>query len=506
MGMFLDPVPGNTEQSVTDVIWRWFKKVWSWAKGEANVAPVTNVTIGTSTTLTGDFFYPVDATVALMPITLPLAVNNPGKKYVVKKTDSGTNTVVISASGADTVDGALGKILYKQYETMVFVSDGTATWHVMTGDMSNIVPTNSLDKQVIFNDTNSLVGNSKFTYDKTLNQLNIVATPVAWDNGNSDSELQVGVSFLASSVTNIDSFYTTNLYYNAGWKYAKAVKAGTLQWQTNDGTITWWTAPLNGGAAGAAATLTQRMTLSNLGKLGVGQATPVSRVHLTANGATTTGVGVECAGVADNVLLYSGTVVDGANGWKLMQDELTTGDQYLKARNSSADTLCMYYKRSNAAVGVGTAPLSQFHVYGAAGVGAPVKGGGTLLMDGTLGAVGDGGAILFGAGGTGLNWAGIKGNITNSGNNSIGYLDFYTRRVSTDANLTLTLRLYENGRAEFYAPVRPMVYTFAGLPAGVQGDRAFVTDSTTAVFAAVAAGGGANPVPVYYDGGNWKVG
>jgi hypothetical protein len=51
--------------------------------------------------------------------------------------------------------------------------------------------------------------------------------------------------------------------------------------------------------------------------------------------------------------------------------------------------------------------------------------------------------------------------------------------------------------------------TFAQLPnaatAGA-GTRAFVTDSNTATFAATVAGGGANAVPVYSDGANWKVG
>jgi hypothetical protein len=59
-----------------------------------------------------------------------------------------------------------------------------------------------------------------------------------------------------------------------------------------------------------------------------------------------------------------------------------------------------------------------------------------------------------------------------------------------------------------YIPA-PEVYTVAALPsaatAGV-GARAFVSDATLAVFAATVAGGGANKVPVYSDGTNWKIG
>jgi hypothetical protein len=38
------------------------------------------------------------------------------------------------------------------------------------------------------------------------------------------------------------------------------------------------------------------------------------------------------------------------------------------------------------------------------------------------------------------------------------------------------------------------------------GTRAFITDGSTATFGATVAGGGANIVPIYSDGSNWKVG
>ena len=51
--------------------------------------------------------------------------------------------------------------------------------------------------------------------------------------------------------------------------------------------------------------------------------------------------------------------------------------------------------------------------------------------------------------------------------------------------------------------------TYAQLPnattAGA-GTRAFITDGSTATFGATVTGGGANLVPVYSDGTNWKVG
>lgn len=38
------------------------------------------------------------------------------------------------------------------------------------------------------------------------------------------------------------------------------------------------------------------------------------------------------------------------------------------------------------------------------------------------------------------------------------------------------------------------------------GARAFVIDASASTFASTVAGGGANKVPVYSDGTNWKIG
>lgn len=51
------------------------------------------------------------------------------------------------------------------------------------------------------------------------------------------------------------------------------------------------------------------------------------------------------------------------------------------------------------------------------------------------------------------------------------------------------------------------VYAFADLPASpALGDRVLVTDSNTATFNATVAGGGANVIPAFWNGTNWKVG
>lgn len=74
---------------------------------------------------------------------------------------------------------------------------------------------------------------------------------------------------------------------------------------------------------------------------------------------------------------------------------------------------------------------------------------------------------------------------------------------------TLIQYIQGNFGAVVCTSVQTQPATFAQLPSAATagaGARAFVTDSNTAVFAAVVAGGGANAVPVYSDGSDWLVG
>jgi hypothetical protein len=50
-------------------------------------------------------------------------------------------------------------------------------------------------------------------------------------------------------------------------------------------------------------------------------------------------------------------------------------------------------------------------------------------------------------------------------------------------------------------------YLVAALPTpSAAPSRAFVTDANATTFASIVAGGGANTVPVYFDGTNWRIG
>lgn len=59
------------------------------------------------------------------------------------------------------------------------------------------------------------------------------------------------------------------------------------------------------------------------------------------------------------------------------------------------------------------------------------------------------------------------------------------------------------GAGKFGAPVRWKNYTVAALPAGTQGDNAYVTDALAPSYLATVVGGGSVVVPVFYNGSNW---
>lgn len=63
-----------------------------------------------------------------LSLTLPAVAS--GKMVIVKKIDSGAGTVTVVRGGSSTIDGATQKILYAQYESMTFVSNGT-NWYIV---------------------------------------------------------------------------------------------------------------------------------------------------------------------------------------------------------------------------------------------------------------------------------------------------------------------------------------------------------------------------------------
>lgn len=92
---------------------------------------------------------------------------------------------------------------------------------------------------------------------------------------------------------------------------------------------------------------------------------------------------------------------------------------------------------------------------------------------------------------------------TGTGNNQI-LMQISTPGSTGTADNALTTRVTLDSTAiACTVPVRLKGYTVATLPAGTQGDTAFVTDALAPTFLATVVGGGAVVTPVFYNGTNW---
>lgn len=96
----------------------------------------------------------------------------------------------------------------------------------------------------------------------------------------------------------------------------------------------------------------------------------------------------------------------------------------------------------------------------------------------------------------------VSGNISTSGTITGNSLVTY-------GNATIGGSLNTSGYGVTAAFVKTIPVTVASLPTAgstFRGVRSFVTNATTTTFASIVAGGGTNPVPVYCDGTNWRIG
>jgi len=157
--------------------------------------------------------------------------------------------------------------------------------------------------------SSALTTGSALQFDGT--NLGVGVTLASWSLANYKA-LQVGNSSIFSSVTSGDSNFTSNAYYNSGWKYI--VNAAASYYSQNGGTHYWYNAP--SGTAGNAITFTQAMTLDASGNLLVG--TTTARTTLTVAGSISLGA-TPAGGVAGTAYSVVGNSANSgsANGGDL---------------------------------------------------------------------------------------------------------------------------------------------------------------------------------------------
>jgi hypothetical protein len=70
----------------------------------------------------------IEATSGTFQVTLPTAVGAAGKMYFIK--NSGTGTITVATTSAQTIDGGATAVLSTQYSSLSVISDGT-NWIVV---------------------------------------------------------------------------------------------------------------------------------------------------------------------------------------------------------------------------------------------------------------------------------------------------------------------------------------------------------------------------------------
>lgn len=90
--------------------------------------------VGTNITLThlSCSFVLGDCTGGGITVTLPPAVSTKDKVFLVKKIDSSTNTIVIDANGAETIDGLTTYTIVNQYDWVSLQSNEVGGWNIFS--------------------------------------------------------------------------------------------------------------------------------------------------------------------------------------------------------------------------------------------------------------------------------------------------------------------------------------------------------------------------------------
>ena len=83
------------------------------------------------TATAADFLLHCDATSAAFTLSLPSAALHSGRIFVIGKSDSGANAVLVDGYGSETIDGVSGIYLYLQHDYITIQSDGT-NWKLLS--------------------------------------------------------------------------------------------------------------------------------------------------------------------------------------------------------------------------------------------------------------------------------------------------------------------------------------------------------------------------------------
>lgn len=103
----------------------------AWKTPSASALPSVSTKTSAYTLTTSDDYIIADASSAAFTLTLPTAVGNTGKAFLIKKIDATVNAVTVDGNASETIDGATTQVINGRYGSLNIVSDGS-NWIIVT--------------------------------------------------------------------------------------------------------------------------------------------------------------------------------------------------------------------------------------------------------------------------------------------------------------------------------------------------------------------------------------
>lgn len=263
----------------------------SYTEGDNNLKIQATAKTADYTLLIGDNRDVVEFNGTSLTATLPVAAtivaaaNTTDYEVTIKNNHS--TSLTVARSSTDTIDGATSYTL-GQYESATFkVNQAQSGYNVLHGHdfgegllkiggtavTATAAELNYCDvtaagtaqasKAVVLDASKNItsLGDIGFSGKISNQHVGLNAAPVGWTSGYT-------LDFWSGGLygTSIDAFLANNLYHDGAWKY-KGNGYGSMIRLESDGSTTYQTAPNNVSGAGAAATLTERLTLDVSGNL-----------------------------------------------------------------------------------------------------------------------------------------------------------------------------------------------------------------------------------------------